>query len=205
MLMDHALIRRLFTVAGAVALTTLFAGTASAQTAVFSGTVTSAGKPLGGASVGIPSLGVGAITAVDGHYNFTVDVSRASGRSVDLIARYIGHKPKRLPLVLTAGRVEKNFDLEKDVLNLEQIVVTGVSGETSQKNTAFSVAVVDATALKEAPGITPLASLSGKVAGASVITVSGQPGAPPAIRLRSPASISGTTDPLIIADRTISR
>ena len=143
--------------------------------------------------------------ALDGHYNFTVDVSRAGGRSVDLIARYIGHKPKRLPLMLTVGRVEKNFDLEKDVMNLEQIVVTGVSGETSQKNTAFSVAVVDATALKEAPGITPLASLSGKVAGASVVTVSGQPGAPPAIRLRSPASISGTTDPLIIVDGTISR
>ncbi|MEO8620173.1 MAG: TonB-dependent receptor, partial [bacterium] len=202
---DHALIRRLLRAAGAVAAVGLFAGTAWAQTAVFSGTVTSAGKPLGGASVGIPSLGVGAITAVDGHYNFTVDVARASGRSVDLIARYIGHKPKRLPLVLTVGRVEKNFELEKDILNLEQIVVTGVSDATSQKKTAFSVAVVDATALKEAPGTTPLASLSGKVAGASVVTVSGQPGAAPAIRLRSPASISGKTDPLIIIDGTISR
>src|SRR3954464_11596416 len=127
---DRALIRRLLHAAGAVAAVMLFAGTAWAQTAVFSGTVSSAGKPLGGASVGIPSLGVGAITAVDGHYNFTVDVARASGRSVDLIARYIGHKPKRLPLVLTVGRVEKNFDLDKDVLNLEQIVVTGVSDAT---------------------------------------------------------------------------
>jgi TonB-linked SusC/RagA family outer membrane protein len=202
---DHALIRRLLHAAGAVVAVTLFAGTAWAQVAVFSGTVTSAGKPLGGASVGIPSLGVGAITSLDGHYNFTVDVSRAGGRSVDLVARYIGHRPKRLPLVLTVGRVEKNFDLDKDVLNLEQIVVTGVSDATSQKKTAFAVAVVDATALKEAPGTTPLASLSGKVAGASVVTVSGQPGAPPAIRLRSPASISGTTDPLIIVDGTITR
>ncbi|MDB4889105.1 MAG: hypothetical protein JWL61_960 [Gemmatimonadetes bacterium] len=205
MLRDLVPIRRLLRVAGGVSAVALFAVTAGAQVAVFSGIVTSTGKPLGGASVGIPSLGVGAITNVEGRYNFTVDVSRAGGRSVDLVARYIGHKPKRLPLVLTVGRVEKNFDLERDALNLEQIVVTGVSGETSQKNTAFSVSVVDATALKEAPGITPLASLSGKVAGASVVTVSGQPGAPPAIRLRSPASISGTTDPLIIVDGTISR
>lgn len=205
MLRDLVLIRRLLRVAGGVSAVALFAVTAGAQVAVFSGTVTANAKPLGGASVGIPSLGVGAITNVEGRYNFTVDVSRAGGRSVDLVARYIGHKPKRLPLVLTVGRVEKNFDLERDALNLEQIVVTGVSGETSQKNTAFSVAVVDATALKEAPGTTPLASLSGKVAGASVVTVSGQPGAPPAIRLRSPASISGTTDPLIIVDGTITR
>ncbi|MEP6991732.1 MAG: TonB-dependent receptor plug domain-containing protein, partial [bacterium] len=178
---------------------------ARAQNAVFSGKVTSDGRPLGGASVGIPTLGVGAITSVDGRYNFTVDVSRARGRSVDLVARYIGHKPKRLPLILTVGRVDKDFDLEKDVLNLEQVVVTGVSGATSQKNTAFAVAVVDETALKEAPGTSPLASLSGKIAGASVVTVSGQPGAAPAIRLRSPASISGKTDPLIIVDGTITR
>ena len=202
---DRALIRGLRAAAAVVALTALYTTSAIAQTTVFSGSVTSAGRPLGGASVGIPTLGVGAVTSLDGHYNFTVDVSRASGRSVDLVARYIGHKPKRLPLVLTVGRVEKDFDLEKDVLNLEQIVVTGVGDATSQKNTAFSVAVVDATALKDAPGTTPLASLSGKVAGASVVTVSGQPGAAPSIRLRSPASISGATDPLIIIDGTISR
>ena len=205
MLQDRALIPRLLGVAGAVAAMTLLAGTAWAQTAVYSGRVTSAGRPLGGASVGIPSLGVGAVTSVDGRYNFTVEVSRASGRSVNLIARYIGYKPKSLPIVITIGRVEKDFDLEKDVLNLDQIVVTGVSDATSQKKTAFSVAVVDATALKDAPGTSPLASLSGKVAGASVVTVSGQPGAAPAIRLRSPASITGRTDPLIIIDGTISR
>ena len=202
---DRVLMRRLLPLAVAVAALMFTAGAAWAQTAIFFGTVTSQGKPLGGASVGIPTLGVGAITSLDGHYNFTVDVARASGRSVDVIARYIGHKPKRLPLILTVGRVEKNFDLDKDVLNLEQIVVTGVSDATSQKKTAFAVAVVDATALKDAPGTSPIASLSGKVAGASVVTVSGQPGAAPAIRLRSPASISGRTDPLIIVDGTITR
>ena len=203
---DRLLIHRSVWATATVAAVLFYATPVWAQQmAVFSGTVTSEGRPLGGASVGIPSLGVGAVTAVNGHYNFTIDVSGKTGRTVDLVARYIGHKPKRLPLVLAVGRVDKDFDLAKDVLNLEQIVVTGVGDATSQKKTAFSVAVVDATALKEAPGTTPLASLSGKVAGASVVTVSGQPGAAPAIRLRSPASISGTTDPLIIIDGTISR
>ena len=201
---DRIQIRRIIPIAAIAILAC--AGTARAQqVAVFSGKVTSEGRPLGGASVGIPTLGVGGVTSVDGRYNFTVDVAGKTGRSVDVIARFIGHKPKRLPIVLTVGRVDKDFDLAKDVLNLEQIVVTGVGDATSQKNTAFSVAVVDNTQLKDAPGISPLASLSGKVAGASVVTVSGQPGAAPAIRLRSPASISGRTDPLIIIDGTISR
>ncbi len=202
---DSVFVRRLFPLAVAVVAWMTVSSAAQAQSAVFTGSVTSGGRPLGGASVGIPSIGVGAITSLDGKYNFTVEVSRAGGRSVDLVARYIGHKPKRLPLVLTVGRVEKDFDLEKDVLNLEQIVVTGVSDATSQKKTAFAVAVVDASALKDAPGTSPIASLSGKVAGASVVTVSGQPGAAPSIRLRSPASISGKTDPLIIVDGTITR
>lgn len=205
MKMDRAIVRRLLRVTGMFAALALIVGTAQAQNAVFSGKVTSSGAPLGGASVGIPELGVGAVTSLDGRYNFTVDIARAGGRSITLKVRYIGYKPKQMALTLVVGRVEKDFDLEKDAMNLEQVVVTGVSDATSQKKTAFSVAVVDASALKDAPGTTPLASLSGKVAGASVVTVSGQPGAAPAIRLRSPASITGKTDPLIIIDGTISR
>ena len=202
---DRVLIRRVLQFGTALAAVMVCATSVAAQQAVFAGKVTSEGRPLGGASVGIPSLGVGAITAVDGRYNFSIDISNSRGRTVDLVARYIGHKPKRLPLVINVGRTDKDFDLEKDILNLEQVVVTGVSGATSQKNTAFSVAVVDETALKDAPGSSPIASLSGKIAGASVVTVSGQPGSAPAIRLRSPASISGKTDPLIIVDGTITR
>ena len=203
--MSRLLLRGSLRLAGGAAVLAMLAGEASAQNAVFTGRVTSDGAPLGGANVGIPELGVGAVTSVDGRYNFTLDVGKLQGRSVNLIARSIGFKPKRLPLVIAVGRVEKDFELERDVLNLEQVVVTGVSGATSQKKTAFAVTAVDASQLKDAPGTTPLASLSGKVAGASVATVSGQPGAAPAIRLRAPTSISGRTDPLIIVDGTISR
>ena len=205
MRMGRTLFRGSRSVAGAIAALALLASTGWAQNAVFSGKVSSVGSPLGGASVGIPDLGVGAVTALDGSYNFTLDVSRTKGRTVILVARSIGFKPKRLSVVLDVGRVVKDFELDRDVLNLEQIVVTGVSGATSQKKTAFAVTAVDASQLKDTPGTSPLASLSGKIAGASVVTVSGQPGSAPAIRLRAPTSISGRTDPLIIVDGTITR
>ena len=178
---------------------------ALAQSAVFSGKVTSAGQPLGGASVGIVELGVGATTAVDGTYSFTVPVGANAGRSVTLRARAIGYTPKQGLVTLAAGRVEKDFALDKDVLNLEQVVVTGVGDATSQKKTAFSVGVVDASQIKEAPSSSPVGALAGRVAGASVVTVSGQPGQAPAIRLRAATSLTGSADPLIIIDGTITR
>src|ERR1019366_7776065 len=59
--------------------------------------------------------------------------------------------------------------------------------------------------MKEAPATSPLGSLEGKVAGASIVTISGQPGAEPAIRLRAATSLTGRQDPLIIVDGTITR
>jgi TonB-linked SusC/RagA family outer membrane protein len=203
--MGRALIRRSLRVTGALLALALFAGTAAAQNAVFSGKVTSAGQPLGGASVGIPEIGAGAITSLEGRYSFTVDAAKYRGRSLNVVVRFIGYKPKRLPVVIAAGAVVKDYELEKDVLNLEQVVVTGVSDATSQKKTAFAVGVVDASAIKEAPSSSPLGSLSGKVAGASVTSTSGQPGGEPAIRLRSATSLTGRQDPLVIVDGTITR
>jgi len=198
--------RKLVTAAAAVLSIALFAGAARAQTAVFTGKVTSAaGQPLGGASVGIPDLGVGGIADASGNYTFTIDLGGRVGRTANVVARYIGYKPKRLPLTLAAGRVQHDFSLDKDVLNLEEVVVTGTSEATSQKKTAFSVGVVDNSQIKDVPAASPIGALQGKIPGASVITTSGQPGEAPAIRLRSATSLTGRQDPLIIVDGTISR
>ena len=180
----------------------------SAQTVTFTGRVTAeGGQPLAGANIGITELGVGSVAATDGKYTFTVDQSRISGRSLNVVARFIGYKPKRLPVSMQpgTGRIEHDFVLERDVLNLEEVVVTGTSAATEQKKTPFTVNVVDNTQIKEAPAVSPVASLEGKIPGASVITTSGQPGSEPAIRLRSATSLTGRQDPLIIVDGTITR
>ena len=179
---------------------------AGAQQAVFTGKVTSqAGQPLGGASVGIPDLGVGGIADANGNYAFTVEVAGKAGRTANVVARYIGYKPKRLPITLAAGRVQHDFTLEKDVLNLEEVVVTGTSDATSQKKATFAVGVVVYTQIREVPSASPLGAISGKIPGAAVITSSGAPGSAPALRLRSATSLTGRQDPLVIVDGTISR
>ena len=199
-------LRRTRTVLMACAAVVAFSGLATAQNAVVTGRVTStAGQPLGGANIGIPELGVGSIADANGRYTFTVDVSNRTGRAVNIVARYIGYKPKRLPVTLSAGSVQHDFVLERDVLNLEEVVVTGTSEATSQKKTPFSVSVVDNTQLKEVPASTPLGGLEGKVPGASVISMSGQPGEEPSIRLRAATSLTGRQDPLVMVDGVITR
>lgn len=201
--MLHCL-RRLLAVAGAAAALPL-SGLAAQQTASITGRVTTAGQPLGGAQVGIVELGVGSVTDTQGRYTFTVDPARAGGKPVTLLARTIGYRPVKHVIALTAGRIEQNFDLEKDVLNLDAVVTTGVSDATSQKKTTFAVAAVDNQQIKEAPASSPLGTLNGRVAGASVTAVNGEPGSAPRIRLRGPTSLTGGQDPLIIVDGTISR
>jgi outer membrane receptor protein involved in Fe transport len=170
----------------------LWARALTAQTTVISGRVmTQAQQPLAGASVGIPELGVGTVTSTDGRYTFTVDASRARGQPVNVMVRFLGYKPKRMPITITPGRIEHDFVLERDILQLEQVVVTGTSEATSQKKTPFSVGVVDNTQIKEVPSPSPIGALQGKLPGASVITTYGQPGSEPSIRLRSATSLTG--------------
>ena len=192
----------------AFSIALLLASTASAQTVTFSGRVTAqAGQPLPGANVGITELGVGGVATTDGRYAFTVDQTRIQGRTLNVTARFIGYKPKRLPVTIAqaTGRIEHDFVLERDVLNLEEVVVTGTSAATEQKKTPFTVNVIDNNQIKDAPAVSPIASLEGKIPGAAVITTSGQPGSEPAIRLRSATSLTGRQDPLIIVDGTITR
>lgn len=204
--MVHVRTLRAIAASAATFASVLIAQPLAAQSAVFSGRVTSGGQPVGGATVGITELGVGGITSVDGRYTFTVEVAGRSGRTVNVTARFIGYRPKVLPVTLAAGRTEKDFELEKDVLSLEQVVVTGVSDATSTRKTAFSVGIVDAEQMKAAPATTPLASLAGKVAGASVsVGANAQPGSEPSIRLRAATSLTGRQDPLVIVDGTITR
>jgi TonB-linked SusC/RagA family outer membrane protein len=204
--MGGALLRRVPWIAAGVLAAALWPDPATAQTVVVTGRVlTEARQPIPGASVAIPELGVGSVASTDGRFTFTVDASRARGRSVNVVARFLGYKPKRLPVTLTGQRVEHEFVLERDVLQLEQVVVTGTSAATEQRKATFAVGVVDQTQLKEAPAITPLAGLEGKVAAVSVVTTTGQPGSAPSIRLRAPTSLTGRQDPLIIIDGTITR
>src|SRR5438477_11551708 len=101
--MDGAMFHRVIRLPAAALALVLAVGAAHAQQMTIAGRVVSESQqPLAGANIGIPELGVGTVAAVDGRYSFTVDLTRArAGRSVALVARFIGYKPARAQITLS--------------------------------------------------------------------------------------------------------
>ena len=192
--------------AGAIAvLFTLTAQAAWAQ-ATITGKVTDAqGRPIGGANVLLVGLSNGGATNPSGVYTIAVAASNTRGQSVTISARFLGKKPSTKTIVLSQGSQTVDFQLADDPLRLDELVVTGVSEATSTKKLAFAVGKVSADQLQETPGVSALGALAGKVAGVRLVQTNGEPGTAPAIRLRGATSISGSQDPLIIVDGTITR
>ncbi len=185
----------------------LSANGAAAQEAIITGRVTNAqGAPLMGANVFIQTMNLGTATGTDGNYRLTVPSAQATGQSVALGVRLIGHRPQTRTVTLSAGTQEQSFQLEADPFRLQEVVVTGVSEATSREKLTISVGQVTEEQLKEVPASSPIAALAGKVSGARVATGRGNPGAAPTIRLRGSTSLTpGASQPLIIVDGVITR
>jgi len=191
---------------GVGSLLVLAAGKAQAQATITGKVTDTEGKPIGGAQVVIRELAsFGASTAANGVYTITIAEDRAKGQSLTLVARFLGKSPRTKPITLNSGRQEVDFVLKDDPLRLDELVVTGVNEATSTKKLPFAVGKVSADQIQDVPGTTALGALNGKVAGVRVEAPSGDPASAPSIRLRGATSISGSSNPLVIIDGTISR
>src|SRR2546426_2025796 len=203
--------------AGLLVLVSAAVRDGAAQTTVITGKVVGrGGDPLGGALVTIEQYGVAAATTTAGTYTLTIPPQWSKGQTVMLRARSIGYSPALRQITLTPGPQTADFDLKFDPMTLDEVVVTGVAQATEAKKLTFSVGHVDASQLQQAPAVSALGSLEGKVAGVRLLTGTGAPGGEPAIRLRSSTALTspaacnappcGSTDapgPLIIVDGTI--
>src|SRR2546425_2635469 len=202
-----------------LALVAVSFGEAQAQSAVITGKVTGRqGKALGGPSVVTDEPRPAVATTTAGTYTLTVAPERTKGQTVTLRARYIGYSPSVKQVTLTPGTQSQDFELKFDPMTLDAVVVTGVAEATEAKKLTFAVGHVDAATLQQAPGVSALGALEGKVAGARLLQSSGMPGGEPTIRLRSATSLTSPSScgqalcastavpgPLIIVDGTIVR
>src|SRR5438128_1853966 len=215
--MRHATLRTPGVLVVTAALLVGAVGWLHAQGAVVTGKVSGRqGEALGGALVVIDELNLAVATTTTGTYTLTVPPERSKGQTVTLRARYIGYSPATRQITLTPGTQTQNLELKFDPMTLDAVVVTGVAQATEAKKLTFAVGHVDASQLQQAPAVSALGSLEGKVAGVRLLTGSGSPGGEPNIRLRSATALTspaacnsppcGSTDapgPLIIVDGTI--
>ena len=200
---------RVWATAGALLSILLAPPVARAQTqsAVITGKVTSeVGQPIAQANVYINDLSVSVATNDQGGYTITIPAARVQGQAVNLRVRAIGYQPGVVPIRVTAGTQTQNFALKQDVNRLNEVVVTGVVGEgTERSKVPFAVGRVTAEDLP-VPALDPVQALAGKVAGVRIGQIGGAPGTTPEIMLRGPTSINGqgrNNGPLFVVDGVV--
>jgi TonB-dependent starch-binding outer membrane protein SusC len=188
---------RLFSLAAAFAVAMLPLR-ADAQTRDISGKVTQAvvGTPIADVTVSIVGQQVGVRTNERGEFRMRVP----SGEVV-VLARQLGYK--RQTIRLSATESVANFVLEKDVLQLEGVTVTGAATTVDRRVAATAVASVSSAELNRVPARSIESNLAGKVAGARIFENSGAPGGGAQVQIRGATSVLGQGDPLYVVDGVI--
>ena len=180
------------------------ASPASAQQGAVTGTVTDAGngEPISGAQVFIRGTNLGTLTSQDGSYRLEgVPTGQQTVR-----VRLIGYQTASRTVNVSAGQASTaDFQLSQTALKLQEVVVTGVAGETPQAKLPFSVDQVSFDEV-ETSSNNVSSMLQGRVAGAQIVQGSGLPGEEASIQLRGATSINAsgrTQGPLIVIDGVI--
>ncbi|HEU4860251.1 MAG TPA: SusC/RagA family TonB-linked outer membrane protein [Chitinophagaceae bacterium] len=159
------------------------------------------GKGLPYISVQVKGTGLGSSTDLDGTYSFFADLK--PGQYV-LEFTGIGLKSKEQALrVGSETSYTADISLAEDALNLDEVVVTGVSAGTTRKQLGSYVSTVKSDQLNKGGSPNVLSALQGKTAGAQIIQNNGDPGGGVSVRLRGISSVLSSSEPLYIVDGVI--
>jgi TonB-linked SusC/RagA family outer membrane protein len=146
--------------------------------------------PLAGVSVTVKGTQRGVQTDNSGRFS----ISTADG-SV-LVFSYVGFLDYE---VKAAGQNNLAVTLSGSTRGLGEVVVIGY-GTQRKKDLTGSVATVTVKDFQKGMITTPEQMIAGKVAGVSIISNSGAPGAGSTIRIRGGSSLRASNDPLIVVD-----
>jgi TonB-linked SusC/RagA family outer membrane protein len=155
------------------------------------------GSALIGANVLLEGTNRGAATNSEGAYSIT-GIPPGEYR---LIVRFIGYAAAQQTARVAAGQtLELNFNLAEDVLRIDEVVVTGLTGEIPRAQLGNSIAKIAGDDIVKVPVTSVMDALAGKVAGMRVSKNSGTPGAGTYITLRGRKSVTGSSQPLYVVD-----
>lgn len=164
---------------------------AFAQNRVVTGTITDdKGDPVPGASVRVKGSKSG--VAADANGNYKISVSPGA----TLIFSGVGITVKE---VSVGSESLINVNVARSGNELSEVVVTGIGVATDKRKVAISVETLNFEKQITLPG-TASQALIGKIAGATISSASGSPGAEVAILLRGINTLQGGTTPLLLVD-----
>ncbi len=147
-----------------------------------------AGEPVIGANVLVKGTTNGTITDFNG--NFMLNVPKDAILSVSFVG-YKSAEVKAAPSVM--------ITLEDDSQVLDAVVVIGY-GSVKKNDMTGSVTAIKPDKLNKGLITNAQDMMTGKIAGVSVISKGGAPGAGATIRIRGGSSLAAENDPLIVID-----
>jgi iron complex outermembrane receptor protein len=166
-----------------------------AQTGSLSGKISDEkNETLPGASVAIKELTKGTTTDAEGNFR----IAGIPNGDYTVVISFIGYQPLQKKVTVT-GDTQSNFQLLPSSNALNEVVVIGY-GTQRKRDLTGSVTSVTAEDFNKGTVASPEQLITGKVAGVSITTNGGAPGAGSTIRIRGGASLSASNDPLIVID-----
>ena len=161
-----------------------------AQEKTVTGVVTDKLGPLPGANVVVKGTTNGVQTDFDGKYS----IKAKSGDVLEV--SFTGYVTKT---VNVSGASNYNVTLEESSTTLTEVIVVGY-GKTTKEAYTGTATKIKAENIEAKTVSNVSQALRGEVAGVSVITGSGAPGADATIRIRGFGSINGNRNPLYVVD-----
>lgn len=167
---------------------------AHAQKRQISGTVTSAddGTTLPGVSVVVKGATIGTVTDPDGKYSLEVPADAKT-----LQYTFVGMKMMEVPIGASSTI---DVSMEVDALKVEEVVVTALGISRQQKSLGYAATSVQSEEFGKRSSVDAMNSLQGRVAGVSVTSGGGMPGASTKVIIRGYSSVKGNNNPLYVID-----
>ena len=148
------------------------------------------GEPALGASVVVQGETNGVVTDLDGNYSIVVDPNGS------LVFSYIGCEPQT---VAVQGRTHIDVNLTSSSVALQEVVAIGY-GTVKKSDATGSVGIVKPNEIEAGLASSAQDLLVGSSPGVVVSTDGGSPQGGASIQIRGGASLSATTEPLIVID-----
>ncbi|MGM9786496.1 MAG: SusC/RagA family TonB-linked outer membrane protein [Candidatus Cryptobacteroides sp.] len=148
------------------------------------------GEPLPGAYVLIAGTQTGTTTDADGRFSLTAKASDM------LEIQFLGYGTLTVPVQDKPMKLEMVPD---KTLYLEE-AVTIAYGSVQKQDLTGSVSNVKMSDIKNVPVLSVDQALQGRIAGADIMSTTGEPGATTSIRIRGTRSIIASNEPLIVVD-----
>lgn len=154
------------------------------------------GEALPGANVLIVETNKGAATNAEGQYR----LESVPPGEYTLRVTFVGYRQATRTVEVNAGSTTRaNFRLVPDYAQLEEVVVTGY-GQREQQKLSASISTVESQDIASTVTTSPQEALQGTVAGVTVSSTAGAPGAGFQVRIRGATSVNASNQPLYVVD-----